>query len=373
MSSWPRRAESNVAPVSLASAIDAYLGVSACRARSVARPRSRPTGTTCAASPRRTVSSGTWSRGPEAVVRFLADSRKTRDRPAGRVSPRPACDGGRRACAASTDSRIGDELIRVDVAAQLDLPRQARRLPETLSVDETARLLDAAALGDEAIGEEAVGVTPAVAVARAIAIRDRALLELLYAAGLRISEALGLDREDLSLDGAFVRVDRQGRPRAPRAGRRRGARLALRRYLEMVRARTASTWRHAAGTCVAGRLFLGPRGGRDWRASRRGSGGQGGGRPGGPVRSRSARTPCGTRSRRICSRAEPTCASSRNCSDMRVSARPSCTRTHRRTDQGGLRPSAPAGMRRARTPWLTTRRACSRTASTSFASGASTG
>jgi integrase/recombinase XerD len=89
----------------------------------------------------------------------------------------------------------GDELIAIDLAARIDLPRQVRRLPETLDVDETVRLLEAASGG---VPDEPVR------------IRDRALLELLYAAGLRISEALGLDREDLSLDGGFVRVIGKG-------------------------------------------------------------------------------------------------------------------------------------------------------------------
>jgi integrase/recombinase XerD len=43
-----------------------------------------------------------------------------------------------------------------------------------------------------------------------VGLRDRALLELLYSSGLRISEALGLDREDLSLEEAFVRVVGKG-------------------------------------------------------------------------------------------------------------------------------------------------------------------
>jgi integrase/recombinase XerD len=88
---------------------------------------------------------------------------------------------------------FGEGLIGVDVAARLDLPRQPRLLPETLTIAEVERLLEAA--GDEA--------TPG-------RLRSRTLVELLYAAGLRVSEALRLDREDLSLDGGFVRVIGKG-------------------------------------------------------------------------------------------------------------------------------------------------------------------
>ena len=95
----------------------------------------------------------------------------------------------------------GEGLIGVDVAAHLDLPRPSRLLPETLTVEEIDRLLEAAG-GDDP--------RRARRHAPGHALRDRALLELLYAAGLRISEAIGLDREDLSVDGAFVRVIGKG-------------------------------------------------------------------------------------------------------------------------------------------------------------------
>jgi integrase/recombinase XerD len=85
-----------------------------------------------------------------------------------------------------------EELIHVDVAALIDLPRQMQRLPDTLDAREVAELLDASGGSDLA------------------SLRDRALLELLYAAGLRVSEALALDREDLSLRGGFVRVIGKG-------------------------------------------------------------------------------------------------------------------------------------------------------------------
>jgi integrase/recombinase XerD len=84
-----------------------------------------------------------------------------------------------------------EELIDADVAALIDLPRQMQRLPDTLDAAEVEALLDATS-GDDLIS-----------------LRDRALLELLYAAGLRISEALQLDRGDVA-GGGFVRVIGKG-------------------------------------------------------------------------------------------------------------------------------------------------------------------
>jgi integrase/recombinase XerD len=134
-----------------------------------------------------------WERSPEPATRYLAARTKR-----GEVSRGLAPTSLRRRAAAIRGFyrfAYGEGLIPIDVAARLDLPRQTRLLPETLTVDETVRLLESATRP---------GATPAAA------LRARALLELLYAAGLRISEALGLDREDLSLDGAFVRVVGKG-------------------------------------------------------------------------------------------------------------------------------------------------------------------
>jgi len=129
-----------------------------------------------------------WAASPDTAVGYLA-ARTKRGR---RGDPGLAPSSLRRRAAALKGFyrfAYGEGIITVDVAAHLDLPRPSRLLPETLTVDETERLLEAA--GDDAL-------------------RDRALLELLYAAGLRISEAVGLDREDLSMDGAFVRVIGKG-------------------------------------------------------------------------------------------------------------------------------------------------------------------
>ena len=80
-----------------------------------------------------------------------------------------------------------------DPAAHVRPPTTVRRLPKAISVTEVERLLDAAG---------APG-TP-------LALRDRALLEVLYGTGARISEAVGLAVDDLDRDTGVVRLDGKG-------------------------------------------------------------------------------------------------------------------------------------------------------------------
>jgi integrase/recombinase XerD len=97
-------------------------------------------------------------------------------------------------------------------AAEVELPRRRRRLPRPLSPREVERLLDAAK-----------GTTPR-------SLRDRALVELLYGAGLRVSEAVGLERAGVDLDDRLVRcVGKGDKERVVPLGRE--AVEALRRYL----------------------------------------------------------------------------------------------------------------------------------------------
>ena len=97
-------------------------------------------------------------------------------------------------------------------AAELDLPRRVRRLPRTLSPGEAERLVEAAN-----------GTTPRD-------LRDRALVELLYGAGLRVGEAVGLERGAVDLDTRLVRALGKGsKERIVPLGRE--AVGALQRYL----------------------------------------------------------------------------------------------------------------------------------------------
>lgn len=89
----------------------------------------------------------------------------------------------------------------VNPAAELMSPKVRRELPTFLSAEDAARVI-------EAPDPESTGARRAE---EAVASRDRALLELLYASGLRVSEACGLDLTDLSLSERTVRVMGKGR------------------------------------------------------------------------------------------------------------------------------------------------------------------
>lgn len=116
--------------------------------------------------------------------------------------------------------------------AALATPRQPRRLPEVLTVAETERFIAAAA--DE--GESGL--------AGALALRDVAIIETAYAAGLRISELASLTMSSLDLKRGEVRVLGKGRKeRASLLGR--PARAALARYLDEGRPVLASRARVA--------------------------------------------------------------------------------------------------------------------------------
>ncbi|MFI7065638.1 site-specific tyrosine recombinase XerD [Kribbella sp. NPDC050124] len=91
---------------------------------------------------------------------------------------------------------LREGLTAVDPAAAVKPPAPPQRLPKALSVDEVSRILTAAA------GAEA---EPAV-----LATRDAALLEFLYGTGARISEAVGLDVDDIDLDAGAVLLRGKG-------------------------------------------------------------------------------------------------------------------------------------------------------------------
>jgi integrase/recombinase XerD len=124
-------------------------------------------------------------------------------------------------------------------AADLDLPRRRRKLPRTLSAGEAERLVEAAR-----------GTQPRD-------LRDRALVELLYGAGLRVSEAVSLERASVDLEQRLVRCLGKGsKERIVPIGRR--AVEAVRRYL--ARGRPFLDRRHRP------ELFLNARGGPLTRA-----------------------------------------------------------------------------------------------------------
>jgi integrase/recombinase XerD len=132
---------------------------------------------------------------------------------------------------------LRDGLVPVDVAREVRPPTAPRRLPKAIAVTDVERLLDAAG-----------------AAGTALAVRDRALLELLYGTGARISEAVGLDVDELDLDDRTVLLSGKGgkQRRVPLGSY---AARAVEAYLVQARPALAAT---GGGTPT---LFLNSRGG----------------------------------------------------------------------------------------------------------------
>jgi integrase/recombinase XerD len=127
-----------------------------------------------------------------------------------------------------------------DPARAVRPPAPPRRLPRAIPVADVERLLEAAGTGD--------GPRP---------LRDRALLELLYATGARISEATGLDVDDLDPEGVIRLSGKGGKQRIVPVGSY--ARQALDHYLVRARPGLAVAARRASASPA---VFLNARGGR---------------------------------------------------------------------------------------------------------------
>lgn len=135
---------------------------------------------------------------------------------------------------------LREGLTAVDVAHEVKPPTPPRRLPKAITVEEVERLLESAGYAG----------TP-------IAVRDRALLELLYSTGARISEAVGLAIDDLDLaERTVLLTGKGGKQRRVPLGSY--AARALEQYLVAARPALLEQGKHRRGTPL---VFVNQRGG----------------------------------------------------------------------------------------------------------------
>ena len=194
---------------------------------------------------------------------------------------------------------LREGLATRDIPALIDAPRPGSYLPDVLAPEDVASILDAPPPDDP------------------VGIRDRAILELLYACGLRVSELVGLDTDRVDLPNLQVRVIGKGNKerRVPMGEEAASASTPIGPVPARLdgEAPDAGGLRQPAGRAAETRIGV-PHG-APVGARRRGG------------RSGSRRTRFGTASPPICSRAGPTCAWSRRSSAMLASAPPSSTPT----------------------------------------------
>jgi len=131
-----------------------------------------------------------------------------------------------------------EQRMAANPADDIDLPKQRRKLPSVLTQDEIAKLIEAAGNAPD----------------RFWALRSRAMLEVMYGSGLRVSELLSLGTTSISLTDGFLRVmGKRSKERVVPLGQ--PAVNAVRDYLSAARP-------HYAGKRMSSSLFLNYRGGK---------------------------------------------------------------------------------------------------------------
>jgi integrase/recombinase XerD len=111
---------------------------------------------------------------------------------------------------------VQEKLLKHDPSRLVDLPKLSFKLPDVLAVDEVSQLLN----------------TPDTS--KPVGERDAAMLELLYAAGLRVSELVNLKLQNINLEAGFVRVFGKGaKERVVPIGRPAQTKIAF--YIENAR------------------------------------------------------------------------------------------------------------------------------------------
>ncbi|NMM95869.1 recombinase XerC [Bifidobacterium sp. DSM 109960] len=117
---------------------------------------------------------------------------------------------------------LAQHAVTDDVSAAVKAPKGASTLPDVLTVDEVARLLDCMLVP---------APDCAMDVPNAVLLRDKALLEFMYATGCRVSEAVGTDLSDIDMDERVARLMGKGsKQRLVPVGEYACA--ALKRYLD---------------------------------------------------------------------------------------------------------------------------------------------
>ncbi len=115
-----------------------------------------------------------------------------------------------------------DRMVQHDPTLEIDSPRQWKVLPKSLATSEIDSML------------KKIGPQDATRIGSALAQRDRAMLETLYASGLRVSELINIKLEDLKLELGYVLVRGKGdKERLVPVGR--AAQEAVRDYMEQAR------------------------------------------------------------------------------------------------------------------------------------------